>query len=233
MDRPPSFQYYSALIFITQNLLFGSLVFIQNYYYNKAESGSVYKFEEFETHVPVPVIGKNSYLFWVPYNFYLSFSKQCFFIMPLCVFIMVCLVLGARHYSFSVDIWSVGCIFGELLGRRILFQVSLHLPAFIRRCWMTIRFWWDQHCICVVWHCSGSWGPIIRKFLIFFFSSSEFRSAFGEICNLFLKFDTSESGGPIIVRQFPMFFFLRLNSDPLLARSNFFVFIWIQICFFS
>jgi hypothetical protein len=60
-----------------------------------------------------------------------------FFIMPLpyvrYVFIMVCLVLGARHYSFSVDIWSVGCIFGELLGRRILFQVSLHIPAFIRR----------------------------------------------------------------------------------------------------
>jgi hypothetical protein len=32
-----------------------------------------------------------------------------------------------------VDIWSVGCIFGELLGRRILFQVSLHIPALIRR----------------------------------------------------------------------------------------------------
>lgn len=34
------------------------------------------------------------------------------------------ILLGARHYSFSVDIWSVGCIFGELLGRRILFQAS-------------------------------------------------------------------------------------------------------------
>jgi hypothetical protein len=31
------------IYFITQNLLFGSVVFIQNYYYNKAESGSVCK----------------------------------------------------------------------------------------------------------------------------------------------------------------------------------------------
>lgn len=34
------------------------------------------------------------------------------------------LLMGARHYTSSIDIWSVGCIFAELLGRRILFQAQ-------------------------------------------------------------------------------------------------------------
>lgn len=34
------------------------------------------------------------------------------------------ILMGARHYAASVDVWSVGCIFGELLGRRILFQAQ-------------------------------------------------------------------------------------------------------------
>lgn len=34
------------------------------------------------------------------------------------------ILMGSRHYSASVDVWSVGCIFGELLGRRILFQAQ-------------------------------------------------------------------------------------------------------------
>ena len=34
------------------------------------------------------------------------------------------ILLGAKHYTNSIDMWSVGCIFGELLGRRILFQVG-------------------------------------------------------------------------------------------------------------
>lgn len=34
------------------------------------------------------------------------------------------LLMGATQYSFAVDIWSVGCIFAELLGRRILFQAQ-------------------------------------------------------------------------------------------------------------
>lgn len=33
--------------------------------------------------------------------------------------------MGARHYGYAVDMWSVGCIFAELLGRRILFQVLI------------------------------------------------------------------------------------------------------------
>ncbi len=34
------------------------------------------------------------------------------------------LLMGAKHYSSAVDIWSVGCIFAELLSRRILFQAQ-------------------------------------------------------------------------------------------------------------
>lgn len=34
------------------------------------------------------------------------------------------ILMGSRHYAASVDVWSVGCIFGELLGRRILFQAQ-------------------------------------------------------------------------------------------------------------
>lgn len=34
------------------------------------------------------------------------------------------ILMGANHYSAAVDVWSVGCIFGELLGRRILFQAQ-------------------------------------------------------------------------------------------------------------
>ncbi|CAB3983646.1 Serine threonine- kinase NLK [Paramuricea clavata] len=32
------------------------------------------------------------------------------------------LLAGANHYSSAVDIWSVGCIFAELMSRKILFQ---------------------------------------------------------------------------------------------------------------
>lgn len=34
------------------------------------------------------------------------------------------ILMGARHYTTAVDVWSVGCIFGELLRRRILFQAQ-------------------------------------------------------------------------------------------------------------
>ena len=39
------------------------------------------------------------------------------------------ILLGAKHYTNSIDMWSVGCIFGELLGRRILFQVGDSLAS--------------------------------------------------------------------------------------------------------
>ncbi|KAL5017645.1 hypothetical protein ScPMuIL_007234 [Solemya velum] len=34
------------------------------------------------------------------------------------------ILMGAKHYDSAVDIWSVGCIFAELLSRRILFQAQ-------------------------------------------------------------------------------------------------------------
>lgn len=34
------------------------------------------------------------------------------------------ILMGAKHYTNGVDMWSVGCIFAELLGRRILFQAQ-------------------------------------------------------------------------------------------------------------
>lgn len=33
------------------------------------------------------------------------------------------LLLGARHYTASVDLWSTGCIFGELIALRPMFKV--------------------------------------------------------------------------------------------------------------
>ena len=42
------------------------------------------------------------------------------------------ILLGAKHYTNSIDMWSVGCIFGELLGRRILFQVGGSLAINLR-----------------------------------------------------------------------------------------------------
>lgn len=32
------------------------------------------------------------------------------------------LLLGARHYTPAIDLWSMGCIFGELLGLRPMFK---------------------------------------------------------------------------------------------------------------
>ena len=34
------------------------------------------------------------------------------------------LLMGTKYYTSAVDIWSVGCIFAELLSRRILFQAQ-------------------------------------------------------------------------------------------------------------
>jgi len=32
------------------------------------------------------------------------------------------LLLGARHYTPAIDMWSMGCIYGELLGLRPMFK---------------------------------------------------------------------------------------------------------------
>ncbi|PNF40964.1 Serine/threonine-protein kinase NLK [Cryptotermes secundus] len=44
------------------------------------------------------------------------------------------ILMGARHYSAAVDVWSVGCIFGELLGRRILFQAQSPVQQVVLTC---------------------------------------------------------------------------------------------------
>lgn len=51
------------------------------------------------------------------------------------------ILLGAKHYSTPVDIWSIGCIFAEMINQRPLFPgdsvrpltgllLDLPLPAF-------------------------------------------------------------------------------------------------------
>lgn len=42
-------------------------------------------------------------------------------------------LMGCRHYSSAIDVWSVGCIFAELLGRRILFQAQSPIQQVRRR----------------------------------------------------------------------------------------------------
>lgn len=44
--------------------------------------------------------------------------------------------MGASHYTAAVDVWSVGCIFGELLGRRILFQAQSPVQQVGTPLWM-------------------------------------------------------------------------------------------------
>ena len=54
------------------------------------------------------------------------------------------ILLGAKHYTNSIDIWSVGCIFGELLGRRILFQVCFKSFNFFVSCHAHTPFSWHK-----------------------------------------------------------------------------------------
>lgn len=39
------------------------------------------------------------------------------------------LLLGSTNYGSSVDLWSVGCIFGELLLRKVIFQGKSEVVA--------------------------------------------------------------------------------------------------------
>lgn len=56
------------------------------------------------------------------------------------------ILMGAKHYNSGVDIWSVGCIFAELLGRRILFQAQspIQQVCIHKACFM---FWEFTHTI--------------------------------------------------------------------------------------
>lgn len=39
--------------------------------------------------------------------------------------------MGARRYTAAIDLWSVGCIIAELLGRRVLFQANSPLQQVV------------------------------------------------------------------------------------------------------
>ena len=42
------------------------------------------------------------------------------------------ILLGAKHYSTPVDIWSIGCIFAEMINQRPLFPGdSVSSPALL------------------------------------------------------------------------------------------------------
>lgn len=57
------------------------------------------------------------------------------------------ILMGARHYSASVDVWSVGCIFGELLGRRILFQAQSPIQQVWKFSVNSFANFVEYHCI--------------------------------------------------------------------------------------
>ena len=31
------------------------------------------------------------------------------------------ILLGEKHYSLTVDVWSIGCVFAEILEKKVLF----------------------------------------------------------------------------------------------------------------
>ena len=51
------------------------------------------------------------------------------------------LLMGTKYYTSAVDIWSVGCIFAELLSRRILFQAQSPIQQVKRN----FQIKWLQH----------------------------------------------------------------------------------------
>lgn len=61
-------------------------------------------------------------------------------------------LMGSRHYGSAIDIWSVGCIFAELLGRRILFQAQSPIQQVLTHCITQWVFWFlhDHNETCTV-----------------------------------------------------------------------------------
>lgn len=61
-------------------------------------------------------------------RFAIAAAERAAFAVALLLYACACrwyrapeLLYGARHYSSSMDMWSVGCIFGELLWRKPMF----------------------------------------------------------------------------------------------------------------
>uniref|UniRef100_A0A8C9WAX6 Mitogen-activated protein kinase n=1 Tax=Scleropages formosus TaxID=113540 RepID=A0A8C9WAX6_SCLFO len=63
-------------------------------------------------------------------------------------------LMGSRHYGAAIDVWSVGCIFAEMLGRRILFQAQSPIQQVAL---VHIRaFWCDSRTRCGRWYRSAA-----------------------------------------------------------------------------
>ncbi len=66
------------------------------------------------------------------------------------------ILLGAKHYSTPVDIWSIGCIFAEMINQRPLFPGDsvrfLSLPAAMH---FTVSF--EPKC------CVGAWRMLTEE----------------------------------------------------------------------
>ena len=45
------------------------------------------------------------------------------------------ILLGAKHYSTPVDVWSIGCIFAEMINQRPLFPGDSARSLTLSRAW--------------------------------------------------------------------------------------------------
>lgn len=78
------------------------------------------------------------------------------------------ILLGSRHYSTPVDVWSVGCIFSEMVNRQPLFPGDSEIDELFKifRCYIfstTLWFPWYiwLYCAFIVWL------PMINLFSVF------------------------------------------------------------------
>ena len=68
------------------------------------------------------------------------------------------LLAGCKHYDTAIDMWSVGCIFAELLGRRILFEASSPTAQVNMECCSTQAFRKLEYKVVMYpSNCSHSW----------------------------------------------------------------------------
>ena len=92
---------------------------------------------------------------------------------PCCDVLCCCrppeLLLGAEQYGPAVDVWSIGCIFAEMLTRKPLFPGELLPGACSKRvgCWGAVQC--SQACQTVT-ACSGptciSWGGCGANYVV-------------------------------------------------------------------
>ena len=64
------------------------------------------------------------------------------------------LLLGEERYGPAIDVWSCGCILGELFEKKPLFQVHLLSPDFVP----AFNSKHQQWKVCVMFFSSGKWG---------------------------------------------------------------------------